>query len=118
VAKKRLLECSFLIPFRRDALLSDGKPHLRSAWRWLEDSLLPFEGGSRDTAPTEGWYPDPDTGARVWDRSRRYVVAIARKRVDELRAVLAEACRVFRQKSIYLSVAGHVEFVEGPSDES
>ena len=65
-----------------------------------------------------GWYPDPDTGERVGDRSRRYVVAIARKRVDELRTVLWEACRVFRQKSIYLSVAGHVEFVEGPSDEN
>jgi hypothetical protein len=117
MARTTLLECAFLIPVRRDRNLSDGKPHDRSAWHWLDDSLVPFEGRTRDTALTEGWYPDPDTGERVWDRSRRYVVALPRKRVGELRAVLRQACRVFRQKSVYLSIAGHVEFVEGPTDE-
>jgi hypothetical protein len=45
--------------------------------------------------------------------SRRYIVALRREAVGELRALLREACRVFEQKSIYLSVAGYVEFVEG-----
>jgi hypothetical protein len=116
MARKTLLECAFLIPIRRDRNRSDGKLHKRGAWKWLEDGLLAFGGGTRDTDLKEGWYPDPDTGERVWDRSRRYVIALPRQQVDELRGVLREACRVFRQKCIYLSVAGHVEFVEGPSD--
>jgi hypothetical protein len=118
VARKRLLECSFLIPIRRDRNLSDGKRHKPPAWHWLENSLSEFGGATRDTAHQEGWYLDPDTGGRVTDLSRRYFVAVSRKGVGRLRAVLREACFVFRQKCIYLSVAGAVEFVEGRGHES
>jgi hypothetical protein len=53
----------------------------------------------------------------VIDESRRYVVALPQDQVDELRALLREACTVFQQKCIYLSVAGYVEFVYGPGHE-
>jgi hypothetical protein len=80
--------------------------------------LNPFGGGTCDTDVKKGWYLDPDTGERVPDRSMRYTVAVPPGKVPRLRAVLREACGVFQQKCIYLSVAGHVEFVEGPSHEN
>jgi hypothetical protein len=118
VARKRLPECAFLIPIRRDRNLSDGQLHRRTCWKWLEDNLDQFGGATRDTALHQGWYPDPDTGKKVVDDSRRYVVALPQDQVDELRAVLREACTVFQQKCIYLSVAGYVEFVYGPGHET
>jgi hypothetical protein len=117
VARKRLLECSFLIPIRRDRNLSDGKRHKKIAWFWLVEQLDGFGGATR--APDhEGWYFDPDTRERVPDRSRKYIVAVPRARVAALRKVLSQACAQFAQKCIYLSVAGYVEFVEGPSHET
>ena len=118
MAAKTLLECSFLIPTRRDKNRSDGKAHQRSAWRWFEGVLSDFGGGTRDTSLQFGWYVDPDTGKRVSDYSRKYIVAVPAARLPELRAVLAKACDVFQQKCIYLSVAGEVEFVEGPHNET
>jgi hypothetical protein len=110
VARKRLLECSFLIPIRRDRSLSDGRLHATTAW---ESGLEEFGGATRAVGLYEGWYFDPDTQERVQDLSRRYVVALPRRRIARLRALLRECCAVFRQKCIYLSVAGYVEFVEG-----
>jgi hypothetical protein len=118
VVKKRLLECSFLISLRRDANLSDGRPHARKAWNWLEGQMLPFGGGTEAVEHYKGWYPDPDTGQRVRDVSKKYFVALAREEVGRLRSLLQEACGVFQQKRIYLSVAGYVKFVEGPKDET
>ena len=112
MARKPLLECSFLVPVRRDRNLSDGQPHGRKAWKWLETSLCEFGGASRATGLYEGWYVDPDTKEPVTDQSRRYVVAVARAKLGRLRALLGEACEVFQQKCIYLSVAGQVEFVK------
>jgi hypothetical protein len=113
-----VLECSFLIPVRRDALLSDGKPHATRTWRWLEEELLVFGGMTRAPGLHTGEYLDRDTGRRVPDRSRGYTVAVLRPRVQELRQLLRKACGKFQQKCIYLSVAGRVEFVEGESDAS
>jgi len=118
VATTTLLECSFLIPVRRDKTLSDGKLHRRPAWKWLDDQLMKFDGATRALELYEGWYPDPDTGKRVKDRSRKFWVALPVGGIAPLRSMLKEACRVFHQKCIYLSVAGHVEFVKGPYDES
>lgn len=118
MARKRLVECSFLIPIRQDRNLSDGKLHSPASWQWLNDKLSEFGGATRVTALQEGWYPDPDSGERVTDRSRRYTVAVGREKVARLRTVLSEACNVFRQKCIYLSIAGNVEFVEGPTHET
>ena len=118
MTRKRLLECSFLIPIRRDRNLSDGRRHSTGAWQWLDNRLSEFGGATRDTALQEGWYLDRDTGERVTDLSRRYLVAVGRKQLGRLRAGLRDACWVFRQKCIYLSVAGQVEFIEGASDET
>jgi hypothetical protein len=118
LAAKTLLECSFYIPTRRDKNLSDGKPHKRRAWKWLDNSLEVFGGVTEPTAPYRGWYLDRETGERVPDVSRKYIVAVPRWQVNDLRAVLRDACSVFQQKCIYLSIAGHVEFVEGRAHES
>lgn len=118
VGRKPILECSFLIPIRRDRDLSDGKQHSRLAWQWLEDRLFDFGGATRATSLFEGWYRDPDTDEPVRDRSRKYIVALPRKDVERLRSILSEACAVFQQKCIYLSVAGKVEFIGEPEDEA
>ena len=117
VRGKGLLECSFLIPLRRDKNLSDGKLHRGPAWKWLDDQLTQFGGGTRALELYEGWYADPDTGKRVTDRSRKFWVAVSADQIERLRAVLREACLVFQQKCVYLSGAGKVKFVGGSADE-
>lgn len=106
-----LLECAFLIPLRRDKILSDGKKHERKTWEWLRKQLFQFGGGARGNETMSGFYEDPDTHERVWDDSWKYFVAVRRKEILCLRSLLVRACDVFEQKCIYLSVAGHVEFV-------
>lgn len=112
-----LLECSFFIPINRDSVLSDGKPHTTDAWEWLLDQFWDLfdSPGTRAPGFYHGGYTDPDTGERVMDESRRYILAVTRRDVRRLRRVLQEACVVFQQKCIYLSVAGKVEFVEAPN---
>ena len=106
------LECSFLVPTRRDAILSDGDPHSSQAWEWLDDELyLRFEGVTLAPGLYAGAYRDPDTGERVNDESRRFVVALPDDRVEDLKIFLSVACEIFKQKCIYLSVAGTVELV-------
>jgi hypothetical protein len=108
-----LLECSFLIPVHRDSRLSDGERQDQNSWQWLESTLLSlFEGVTPDRGTLDGFYKDPDTGKIVTDQSYRYTVAVENGRVGELRELLSAACRIFKQKSIYLSIAGRVEFVE------
>jgi hypothetical protein len=51
-------------------------------------------------------------GNRVDDGLIKFTVAVADERLDEFRSLLRAACLFFGQKCIYLSVAGHVEFVE------
>jgi len=114
-----LLECSFLIPVRRDANQSDGQKHDASAWQWLKSELFAlFEGATRDAGLHDGFYKDPDTGQQIADKSYRYRVAIPESRLDELRQLLTIACLIFGQKCIYLSVAGKVEFIEPPSHDT
>jgi hypothetical protein len=109
--RKKLLECAFLIPLRRDKNLSDGELHEPEAWQWLRTCLFQFGGGNKSNATEEGFYVDPDTHEQVWDECWRYVVALPPGHVRRLRALLREACDRFQQKCIYLSVAGQVEFV-------
>lgn len=107
------VECSFLIPLRRDAVLSDGELHPVEAWEWLRDELFSQFGG-QTLAPGlyQGFYTDPDTGAQVHDESYRFIVAVAESKVPELRLLLQAACVMFAQKCIYLSRAGCVEFIQ------
>jgi hypothetical protein len=107
-----LAECSFLIPLTRDSVLSDGLKHETSAWEWLETELdIRFEGFTEAPGYYRGSYRDPDTGERVNDESKQYVVALDLNRIEELRELLSIACDTFQQKCIYLSIAGQVEFV-------
>jgi hypothetical protein len=87
------------------------------SWDWLTDSLCEkFEGYTIAPSFYEGVWKSPRTGKPIGDQSRKYYVALAASKVDSLRHLLAEACVVFRQQAIYLSVAGSVEFIEGPND--
>lgn len=112
---ERILECAFFIPMRRDKELADGKAHSKRAWRWLGRHLFDRFGG-RTLAPGlfEGLWRSPATGQPVQDLSRRFLVAVPEGGVDQLRQLLSEACGVFAQRAIYLSVAGVVEFIEAP----
>ncbi|MGD9854579.1 MAG: hypothetical protein AB7U20_06460 [Planctomycetaceae bacterium] len=101
-----------LIPIRRDHDLSDGELHSTDAWSWIDDPLfVQFEGGTMAPGLYTGFYRDPDTGSRVDDSSRKFIVALPRRRLRELRALLESACGVFQQKCIYLSIGGNVEFI-------
>ena len=75
-------------------------------------------GGGGTIAPGyyHGFYQDPDTGERVADKSKKYVVAIPEQSVGELKALLSLCCVMFAQKCIYLSIAGRVEFLKSPDD--
>ncbi|MFM9961424.1 MAG: hypothetical protein ACKV2Q_09375 [Planctomycetaceae bacterium] len=115
----RVIECSFFVPIRRDANLSDGELHSTDAWEWLDDELFDRFAG-RTIAPGlyDGFYRDPDTQERVADESRKFIVAVADDRIDELRDLLVAACVKFQQKCIYLSAAGAVEFIEAANHET
>ena len=112
MVKRRVLECTFFVPIRRDIDLSDGQLHSAEAWEWLDDELyLRFRGGTEAPGLYKGFYADPDTHTRVRDESRKFIVAVGSPDVKVLRRLLAEAKTVFQQKCIYLSIAGDVEFV-------
>jgi hypothetical protein len=115
-----LLECAFLIPLVRN---SDRQPHQPICWSALEDALyLEFGGDTgpelihRAVRPTPGAYRD-DSGTRAHDESWRYIAAVPRRRLDDLRRILGRAANTFDQESIYLSVAGVVEFVRGTEED-
>lgn len=115
----QVTECSFLIPVRRDAHLSDGELHSAEIWEWLDDELFDrFNGRTIAPGLYDGFYRDPDTRERVADQSRKYIVAVSHNQLDELRTLLTAACGKFQQKCIYLSVAGVVEFIEADHHET
>jgi hypothetical protein len=107
-------ECTFHIPLRRDAEISDGQPHPQALWRWLSEQLLVRFGGMT-LAPGiyRGAWKSKLTGQPIHDQTRRYIVALPAERMDDLRDLMKEACAQFEQQCIYLSVAGYVEFIEG-----
>ena len=76
-----------------------------------------FEGWSRDPGLVEGVYKDPDTGQPISDKSRRYVVVLPQRELDRLRRYVQAVGAIFKQKVVYLSVAGKVEFVEARYEE-
>jgi hypothetical protein len=111
-----ILECSFLIPVRRDSHLSEGSKHDPSTWQLVYRELFErFGGGTRPPGTYQGFYKDSDSGEQVSDESFKFVVAVTESRLPELRGLLRAFTIIFQQKCIYLSVAGRVEFVEFPS---
>lgn len=121
--RESVVECSFLVPIVGD---TDRKPHAPIAWRLLQDAIhCLFKGLSgperfllvRDVELVPGSYTEEATGNRVHDESRRYTVAIPEGQVETLRALLRKTANTFDQKCIYLSVAGHVEFVAAKPED-
>jgi hypothetical protein len=116
--QEQLVEAAFLIPIREDRDVGNGRLHPYTRWQRLTRDLYHmFAGWSRTPGLVEGVYKDPDTSQPVADKSRRYVVALPHRELDRLRHYLQEVGAVFRQKVIYLSVAGQVEFVEARYEE-
>lgn len=114
--KPAVVECSFLIPIRGDEALSEGSLHSAIQWEWLTSELWSrFSGATQSPGLYVGFYQDPDFGQMVTDESRRYIVAVLQSRLKDLRELMREACDVFHQKCIYLSIAGKVEFIERSS---
>ena len=108
-----LIEAAFLIPIREDRYVGNGRLRPHTRWQRLTRDLYHmFESWSRDPGLVEGVYKDPDTGQSTSDKSRRYVIALPQRELDRLRRYLQEVGAVFKQKIVYLSVAGKVEFVE------
>lgn len=113
MAQEQLIEAAFLIPIREDRYVGNGRLHPHTRWQRLtRDLYYMFAGWSRAPGLVEGVYKDPDTGQPVSDKSRQYVIALPMRELDRLRHYLQEVGAVFKQKIIYLSVAGKVEFVE------
>ena len=113
MAREQIVEAVFLIPIREDQQVGNGRLHPHTRWQRLTRDLYQmFDGWSREPGLVEGVYKDPDTSQAVSDKSRRYLVALPRREIDRLRRYLRKIGPVFKQKVIYLSVAGEVEFVE------
>ena len=88
-------------------------------WEWLDDELFDrFSGRTIAPGLYDGFYRDADTGERVADASRKYVVAMTESQLEELRTLLAVVCVKFQQKCIYLSVADLFEFIEAHEHET
>lgn len=115
VPEDALLECSFLMPIRSDGNQSNDAEREAKAWQWLESELLSsFRGIRMYRDTTLGLQRDPDSGQIVAGKLYRYTVPVEKRRLGDMRKLLISACDVFHQKSIYLSIAGQVEFVELP----
>jgi hypothetical protein len=63
--------CANLIPIRRDRNLSDGRPHKKWTWNWLDSQLYAFGGATRATELYDGLSIDRDSGERVFDLSKK-----------------------------------------------
>ncbi len=107
------IEVSFLVPITEDAILGSGKLHDYRKWEKLQDELYVRFGGYT-VAPGyhHGAYTDPDTGARVADKSVKYHVAIRRRDFAKVRSFLKNHVKMlFCQKSIYCTIGEKVIFV-------
>lgn len=109
--KRTLLEANFLIPLREDNRIGNGNLHSPLRWAIFERKIrLEFKGITKAPGTYKGYDEDD-----IYDLSRKYIVAVERGKLNRLRDLLKQAARTFKQKSIYLSIAGEVEFVKGGS---
>jgi hypothetical protein len=113
MSAKALVECAFLLPIRRDAQMSDGKFHDPEVWDWLYKELTNrFSFLVRAPGLYERVWKRPETGELLREKSNKIYVAAKLDDLAILREFLAEACKRFHQKTLYLSVAGNVEFLD------
>ena len=107
------VETRFLVPIHEDKQVGNGSLHPPFRWEWLQTYLYDhFDGYTLALGLYRGVWRSP-SGKKVSDLSRTYIVAIDTERVDELKVFLREVAQEFRQQSLYFSVAGEVEFIEG-----
>lgn len=93
------IEARFLIPI----VSNSGSAFEKSRFQWVEDELTRRFGGYTLEGVFEGAYLD--NGRIVREKSRRYLVAVPRDRLDELKEFLREVKSRFGQKSLYVSIA-------------
>lgn len=105
-----LVACEFLIPVVADSTRQPFPADVVSAW---ESELVTRFGGFTLRGIVSGAWAD-DAGLVVTDESRCYLVAVAPERLDDLRAFLREACKVFDQRVIYFQMVGKAELL-GPA---
>src|SRR5438067_2570869 len=113
---ERRVQCEFFIPIVRN---SDRKPHQPVAWNLLVNEIRRvFPAGHsgpetfyRGDALVPGEYEGSAGEPPIKDSSRRYLLAIPVRKVDDLRQLLRKVANTFDQKAIYLSVKGDVEFI-------
>ncbi|MCD6257177.1 hypothetical protein J7J45_03825 [Candidatus Aerophobetes bacterium] len=104
-----MVQTSFLIPLK-DQFTQDLHPYTK--FEELEKDLLLMFGGWTSTGIVRGCWKDPDTNKEIYERSRKYVIAVKKKDVNKLREYLKNKAKtMFGQKSIYFEIAGKVEFL-------
>lgn len=107
--ESRKAACVFLVPLVRD---SDRKRHSPLLWRLLQDVLLKRFGGLTGPETVAGEWSPGEGEPPVRDLNRRYTVAVAKERLDEVRALLRRVGNSFDQRVMYFEVAGYVELLE------
>ena len=70
-----------------------------------------FGGFTMDPSRKRGQWTDPKTGRQVTDESYLYFVAVPENEVEDLKAYLTEAHKLFKQKFLYVESGGTVEFI-------
>ncbi|MCX6348109.1 MAG: hypothetical protein NTV79_01195 [Candidatus Aureabacteria bacterium] len=114
--KERIVQCEFFIPIVRN---SDRRPHQSISWILFADTIRKmFPAGHsgpetfyRGDTLLPGEYEGAPGTPPIKDESRRYILAIPESKVNDLRILLSKTANTFDQESIYLSVAGYVEFI-------
>jgi len=104
-----MIQTSFLIPLK-DQFTQGLHPHTK--FEEIEKDLFLMFDGWTFTGIVRGCWRDPDTGKEVYEKSRKYVIALEEKNLSKLRNYLKSKVKpMFSQKSIYFEIAGKVEFL-------
>ncbi len=103
-----LIQTCFLVPLT-DEFTGDLHPY--SKFEQLEKELFVAFDGWTDGGVVQGCWKDPDTGKPVYDRSKKYIMAIEQNDVPKLRRFLKKVKNSFGQKALYFEAMGIVEFI-------
>ena len=93
------VEIRFLIPI----VDNQGTPFEENRFQWMEEEMAKKFGGYTYEGQFKGAYYD---GKRIMNEtSRRYVIAVRRSRLVEIKNFLLKVKKDFSQKSLYLSIS-------------
>jgi hypothetical protein len=109
IVRTQMIKTMFLVPVRDNA----GEPFPESAWFALEERLARFGGFSWRAGVTGVW----SAGGQIYrDRSREYTVSLESwTQPAGWLDVVRWAGRRFRQRAMYIEVAGLPEVLWSPS---